>query len=205
MKRQAWISTGIVVVFLVLSGYLYLHSGLGAGESGEAESGGWEAGWTTAAPSGEAGEESSGECTVYICGAVKHPGVYSFPSGSRVCDAVNAAGGFRKKASRSAVNQARMLVDGEQITIPQKKKKTKESSGSFSDGASSSQGSTSLVNINDADLTELMTLSGIGEAKAQLIIDYREENGSFQSKEDIMNISGIKEGTYEKIKDSITI
>lgn len=120
---------------------------------------------------------------------------------ARVCDAVEAAGGFRKKADRAAINQARPLNDGEQITIPQKRKDyglvKKQSVGGGRESG--------LVNINQADLAELMTLAGIGEAKAQLIIDYRTENGSFASVEDIMKISGIKEGIYNRIKDQITV
>ena len=137
------------------------------------------------------------ECTVYICGAVRRPGVYRFDSGARVCDAVEAAGGFTKKAVWDAVNQARMLTDGEQITIPvkSKAKKNSPSLGKRSE----------LVNINQANLSELMTLSGIGEAKAKLIVEYRDENGSFSATEDIMKISGIKEGIYNRIKDRITV
>ena len=109
-------------------------------------------------------------------------------------------GGLSRKADASAVNQARLLTDGEQITIPRKGKKSSTKGRTGTDDKVSG-----LVNINQADLAELMTLAGIGEAKAQLIIDYRTENGSFSSIEDIMKISGIKEGIYNRIKDQITI
>jgi competence protein ComEA len=203
MKKQTGISIIICIVFLAVSGVFYLRSGQQTAVTPSGES---YSGWsyeTTAFPT--QGAEASGdtECTVYICGAVKHPGVYTFPDGSRVCDAVTAAGGLTKKAADGSVNQARVLVDGEQITIPKKSSGKAASSGA--DGDSSGSADASLVNINQADLSELMTLSGIGEAKAQLILSYREENGSFQTKEDIMNISGIKEGIYNQIKDSITV
>jgi competence protein ComEA len=202
MKKQTWISIVICIVFLVVSSYLYLHSGQETDFSvlQESESSSdWESGSASSAPAQE--ETVSAECTVYICGAVKSPGVYSFPSGSRVCDAVEAAGGLSKKAAAGAVNQARILVDGEQITIPRKT----AGSGSASSDPENSSNDSGLININQADLSQLMTLSGIGQAKAQLIITYREENGSFQTKEDIMKISGIKEGIYNQIKDSITV
>lgn len=168
----------------------------------------WSSGFESPVPSFQGDSLSTdsntadhGECAVYICGAVKKPGVYRFTGDARVCDAVEAAGGFRKKADRAAVNQARPLNDGEQITIPQKGKRSDSGNEQPEKGGKGD----GLVNINQADLAELMTLAGIGEAKAQLIIDYRTENGSFVSIEDIMKISGIKEGIFNRIKDQITV
>ena len=203
MKRQTLITIGICICFLVLSGWFYMRSTAGSAPNTQE----WISGRDTPAPSltGDVstGKDTAdnGECAVYICGAVKNPGVYRFTGDARVCDAVEAAGGFRKKADRAAITQARPLNDGEQITIPKKGKNTgfakKQSVGGGRESG--------LVNINQADLAELMTLAGIGEAKAQLIIDYRTENGSFASVEDIMKISGIKEGIYNRIKDQITV
>lgn len=195
MKKETWITVFICVVFLGVSGWLYLRSGNGTDDRGQQ----WQPVAESSVPSGDMAEEDlrTEECTVYICGAVRRPGVYRFDSGARVCDAVEAAGGFTKKAVWDAVNQARMLTDGEQITIPvkSKAKKNSPSLGKRSE----------LVNINQANLSELMTLSGIGEAKAKLIVEYRDENGSFSATEDIMKISGIKEGIYNRIKDRITV
>ena len=143
-------------------------------------------------------EKSSSKETiyVYVCGEVKHPGVYRFSKGERIVSAVKAAGGLTKKASAESINQAEKMKDGQQITIPSKKQ-TAKNEGSDSKAVQSSSGK---ININ-----ELMTLSGIGEAKASDIISYREEHGPFSDISDIMKIQGIKEGIYHKIKDKITI
>lgn len=141
------------------------------------------------------------ECAVYISGAVKHAGVYRYMGTARVCDAVEYAGGFLKNADQSSINLARVLEDGEQIHVLTKAqaKKKEVVSGQVPGGQSE------FVNINKATLEELMTLPGIGQAKAQLILDYRTEHGDFDAKEDLMKISGIKDGVYNKIKDLITI
>lgn len=203
MKRHTIITIIICACILAASGFLYLRTGTDA--SGKAQE--WASGRVSESPpsdsetsASEKKETGIGECTVYICGAVKHPGVYRLHGDARVCDAVDAAGGLSRKADAFAVNQARLLTDGEQITIPRKGKKSSTKGRTGTDDKVSG-----LVNINQADLAELMTLAGIGEAKAQLIIDYRTENGSFSSIEDIMKISGIKEGIYNRIKDQITI
>ena len=199
MKKETWITIGICSFFLLIAGFLYLHS---ASEKKPMSKRQWNTSEMTVSSAsssedieGAGGMEDSGECTVYICGAVKHPGVYSFPIGARVCDAVKAAGGLKKKALSDAVNQARKIMDGEQITIPFKTTKRSLTSSEHSE----------LVNINQAGAQELMTLTGIGESKAQMIIDYREENGPFTCIEDIMKISGIKEGVYNQIKENITV
>jgi competence protein ComEA len=137
---------------------------------------------------------------VYVCGAVKHPGVYTFEEGQRVCDAIEAAGGMKKKAAAEALNLARELVDGEQIIVP-----TKKEQADITEAAAEGAATSGKVNINTASKEELMTLSGIGEAKAQSILSYREKNGQFSSIEDIMKIDGIKEGVFSKIEDSICI
>ena len=130
---------------------------------------------------------------VYVCGAVNLEGVYELPSGSRVYEAIEAAGGFREDADKSNVNQAEVLEDEERIYVPAVGEETQEDSSK--DGK---------VNINKASKEELMTLPGVGESRAESIIQYREENGEFRSVEDIMQVSGIKEGLFEKIKDMIT-
>lgn len=138
---------------------------------------------------------------VYICGEVKHPGVYKFSKDDRIVAAIKASGGLTSKASAESINQAEKMKDGQQITIPSKKQ-TAKNEGSDSKAVQSSSGK---ININTAGVKELMTLSGIGEAKASDIISYREEHGPFSDISDIMKIQGIKEGIYHKIKDKITI
>lgn len=151
--------------------------------------------------------------TVYVCGAVMLPGVYTFEEGTRVVDAVNMAGGMSPEADSNYVNQALPLSDGQKIYIPLKSETegmifAGETQGGMQDDGNmqgSLQGESSRISLNTATEAELMTLPGIGRAKAALIIEYRETNGGFASIEDIMKISGIKEGMFNKIRDKITI
>lgn len=163
----------------------------------------------------QAVSDSSGplaaEIQVYVCGAVASPGVYALPEGSRVYEAVELAGGFLESADPKALNQARLLSDGEQITVltveeVQDGKTANQGNGGVSgQNGSADDSEGGKVNINTADEDELMTISGIGESRAKAIIAYREENGKFASIEDIMKIDGIKEKMFEKIRDSITV
>lgn len=138
--------------------------------------------------------ESHGMIRVYVCGAVKNPGVVEIPDGSRVEDALYAAGGFAAGAAQGSVNLAAWVTDGEMIcfsTVEEVEEKQVAEEG--------------LVNINTADLATLCTLPGIGESRAADIIAYREAHGLFASCEDIMSVSGIKTSVYEKICDKITV
>ena len=149
---------------------------------------------------------------VHICGAVSKPGVYRLISTARVVDAIDMAGGLTSKADSTAINQAMILKDSEQIYIPKKGEKLAsreeissklgEESGVEGDKPKNTQGK---VNINQASKSELITLPGIGEAKADMIIQYRNKNGSFSKIKDIMNITGIKEGLFNKISEYITV
>ena len=131
---------------------------------------------------------------VYVCGAVLDEGVYELPAGSRVYEAIQKAGGFTEDAAVTHINQAEVLEDETQLYVPTMEEITNEETKD--DGK---------VNLNSATKEELMTLPGVGDAKADLIIQYREEHGRFQNIEDVMNISGIKEGLFAKIKDNITV
>lgn len=138
---------------------------------------------------------------VHVCGAVKNPGVYEIMADSRICDAINAAGGLTKKAADTDINQAELLTDGQQVYIPYKSKNKEVST--LSDNNSSTD--SSKVNINTATSAELTTLPGIGDAKATSILQYREENGKFASIEELKNVSGIKDGVYTQIEAYITV
>ncbi|MBQ7942751.1 MAG: helix-hairpin-helix domain-containing protein [Lachnospiraceae bacterium] len=139
---------------------------------------------------------------VYVCGAVQNPGVYEVPEGSRLYEVVEYAGGMLEEADDMYLNLAREVKDGEQIVILTSEQ-TRTSDGSvLTESASQASG---LVNINTASVEELMTLSGIGESRAEAIIEYREKNGEFETIDAIMRISGIKEALFEKIKDKITV
>ena len=142
---------------------------------------------------------------VHVCGCVKQPGVYELIEGSRLIDAVKLAGGFTSEAAQDFVNQAKVITDGQKIEIPSVEEVkagfvVEESidtqAGSDKDGR---------ININLASKEELMTLPGIGEAKAQSIIAYREEQHGFQTIDDIKLIIGIKEAIYSKVKDLIKV
>ena len=146
-------------------------------------------------------EQNMNQIYVHIVGAVKKPGVYIFQHKPRVIEVVDKAGGFTKDAVVSMINQAEVVEDGTQLTIASSKdNKKKEKSQKKGTDANSGK-----VNLNQATKEELMTLTGIGEAKAVAIIAYREENGKFQKIEDLMNITGIKEGVFDKIQSQICV
>jgi len=141
---------------------------------------------------------------VQIAGAVPRPGVYALAKGSRVQDAISAAGGFLAEADKTGINLARALDDGEQLEIPYAEGSSPVL-GTPLPASTESASSSELIDINTASLAELDTLPGIGPTTAQKIIDYREQNGPFLTKEDIINVSGIGPGTYERLKDLITV
>lgn len=131
--------------------------------------------------------------TVHICGEVYFPGVYTVYEGSRIYEVVRQAGGFTKDADTEGINQAKKVSDGEQIYIPSVSEKEENLD---TDG---------LIDINKADEAQLCTIPGIGETRAKQIIEYRDRYGSFQTIEDIVNVTGIKEGIFEKIAPYITV
>lgn len=141
---------------------------------------------------------------VHVCGQVKEPGVYALGTDSRVADAIEAAGGFTKKAWEASLNLARKVQDGEQLYVLSEDEAANEAAPS-GEGAASAVGTGGLVNINSAAKEELMGLPGIGEAKAEAIISYRSQNGNFEKIEDLKKIEGIKDGVFGKIKDKITV
>lgn len=148
-------------------------------------------------------------CYVYVCGQVTAPGVFEMPAGSRVCDAIEAAGGLTENASREYWNLAKEVSDGEMIYVPTTEEaeelgRSERDSGE-TQGAAEGVTGDGRINLNTASKEQLMTIPGVGESKADSIIAYREEQGRFRSTEDVMNISGIKEGMYAKIKDYISV
>lgn len=160
---------------------------------------------------------------VDVCGAVANPGVFQLAAGSRVFQAIEAAGGYLPEAALTCVNRAGVLTDGQQLYILTQEEMERQgldpaemagaSDGQMNGSAGTGQnaGMTAQVqqdnriNINTADEAQLTTLTGIGATRALAIIAYREENGPFAAIEDIMNVQGIKEGTFAKIKDEIVV
>lgn len=158
----------------------------------------------TAAGAESADETGTAPICVYICGAVEHPDVYILPAGSRVYEAIAAAGGMTDEAEARALNLAELLSDGQQITVLSREEAEQGMQvgpQSFSGGPAAD----AKVNINTATKEQLMTLPGIGEVKAEAILTYRADNGGFPSVEAIREISGIGEKSYEKLKDLITV
>ncbi|MGB9793599.1 helix-hairpin-helix domain-containing protein [Caldisericum exile] len=144
-------------------------------------------------------ELSPEKIKVYVTGEVKHPDVYELEENSIIKDAITLAGGVTENADLISINLAKKLTDGEEVIVPAKENSTSNST------VSASNAKTGKININSATKEELMTLPGIGEVKANAIIDYRTKNGPFKSIHDIVNVSGIGEKTFEKIKDLITV
>lgn len=143
--------------------------------------------------------DAEGQIWVHVCGEVKNPGVYCISAGSRVFDAIEAAGGFTKNADENSLNLALTLEDEGKIQVGSKKKKgTTDDDGNVTD-------SEGKVNLNTATLEDLMTLPGIGEKRAQSILYLREQKGSFQKIEELLEAEGIKDGIFQKIKDLITV
>lgn len=147
---------------------------------------------------------------VYVCGAVHQPGVYTLPEGSRVCDLFEAASGLTDEAAKDYWNQARLLVDGEMIYVPTiEEAKERQQSGldvsSQQSGSMNTDDTSGKINLNTASLEQLMEIPGVGESKARAILEYRETNGGFSSIEEVMNIEGIKEGVFSKMKEYIVV
>jgi len=138
-------------------------------------------------------------CYVYICGAVKEPGVYAVLEGSRVYEVIRAAGGLSEDADTFLINQAEQVTDGMMLQIY-----TREEAEKLSERTGTSE-SDGKLDINTASAAELMNLPGIGEAKAEAIVAYRGTEGKFSCIEDLMKIPGIKEGVFLKLKEHIKV
>lgn len=170
--------------------------------------------------------DSGLSATIYVDvdGAVLQPGVYSLPDNARVFDAVDAAGGLLPEACSEILNQAEHVSDGQKLYIMTKEEwevqkelgGSQEWTGTLEETGKQGQNGTQgtqkqaeqddeLVDLNRATEGELCTLPGIGQTRAQAIIAYREASGGFRSIDEIQNVSGIKSGTYEKIKNKIKV
>lgn len=164
-------------------------------------------------------ETETNKIIVDVKGAVTTPGVYELTDTNTVMDAINIAGGLTRLSDTSNINLSKKLTDEMVIIVYTKeeirKMKTETTSCPTYNNACVTESdekakitnteTNQKVNINTADITTLQTLSGIGESKAEAIIEYREKNGNFQKIEDIKNVSGIGDAVYEKIKDNITV
>lgn len=161
---------------------------------------------------GKEDQEESIIYKVHVCGAVNEPGVYEVNAEDRVIDAVIMAGGLREDACGDAVNLAAALLDCSRIYVPTVEEVKRDNKGLYASTDISSSTSNDIagkdsgkVNINTASETELQTITGIGATRAKSIINYRQSNGAFKRIEDITNVSGIGNASFEKMKDMITV
>lgn len=166
----------------------------------------------------DGGEARSGEHTatsaaskrvfVHVVGEVKQPGLVELPEGARVSEALEAAGGASNNANLAGVNLARILIDGEQVVVPNSSEPgSTQSAGAASQSSTTpmNPGGESKVSLNSASAAELETLDGVGPALAERIISWREAHGGFQTVDDLTSVSGIGDKKFAAIKDQVTL
>lgn len=216
----------IVIVLLAAGGFYYANRQPAADNSALLSSG-----QSMSENSGQSLQSSSAssaasaanaEVVCDISGAVKHQGVYRLKNGARLEDLIEKAGGLTKDAQLKAINRSQLLKDQDKIYIPGKGDKVgaaqtansaaasapaSSASASSSSVSSSTSGAASgdLINLNTATASDLQKLNGIGEKKAEQIIAYRQEKGSFKSIDELKEVSGIGDKTFAAIKDQLTI
>ncbi|MCU9613944.1 helix-hairpin-helix domain-containing protein [Caldibacillus lycopersici] len=161
-------------------------------------------------PSAQTSEAIHSEPMVFkvdVKGAIQQPGVYSMKEGDRIIDVVEKAGGFLETADLNQVNLSQKVSDEMVIYVPEIGEDIEANAvvSAAKPPVEGSQENGSIININEADVTMLQNLPGIGPGKAEAIIKYREENGPFQEVTDLMNVSGIGEKTFEKLKENISV
>lgn len=140
-----------------------------------------------------------------VSGAVKQPGVYKLPVGSRIYQAIEAAGGFLPTADYRNLNRAQIMTDGQQIYVYTTEELKKETPDKITEEIAFVENQDQRIDLNTATLEQLMTLPGIGKTRAEAVLNYRKETGLFSAIEDIMYVQGIKEGTFLKIKEQIVV
>lgn len=164
-------------------------------------------------------EEKTSKIIVHVSGAVNKEGIFELEENSRVADAIEAAGGIKENAYMKNINLASLLEDGMKVYIPTKEECENQESMTFEgsiineekintreqDNEIEQKNKNSKININTANLEELDTLPGIGESTANKIINYRKENGKFETIEEIKEVSGIGDSKFEQIKDLIEV
>lgn len=192
------ISLVFACAILILAGFWLIRgSNLSADNNGE--SSGDQSNKVTSTENND-----SGEVYVDVKGEVKHPGMYKLNSGSRVNDAIKQAEGFTKNADQSSINLAQNLSDEEVIVVDNYKNHKENTQNSFSN-ASSNSSESGKIHLNSADTNELQKLDRVGAKTAQKIVDFRNENHGFKNIEEIKQVSGLGDKSYERLKDSVTL
>ncbi|MBB5173965.1 helix-hairpin-helix domain-containing protein [Texcoconibacillus texcoconensis] len=157
----------------------------------------------TAADVGGSSKTLSEKIVVDIKGEIENPGVYEFEEGERVIDAVEKAGGLTAEANEDVINFAKRLFDEKIIVVPNENEEEVVEGGSLNDSMDRQNRDDEQVNINAATVIDLQTIPSVGEVRAQSIIDEREENGRFESKQDLSRVTGIGEKTAETIDEHV--
>jgi len=213
MRMMNWIKKyqGILIIAAVLfmfigyKTYLYFFQS----QKGQIEAAAYDTEeWQKNDGEAEGKENKTDETmAVDVKGAVKRPGVYEALPGDRVMDVLKKAGGINEQGEESQINLALKVTDEMVIYVPYKgEEKTEAGAGNLVNGSSDGNGGNGgAIDLNEATAAELDGLPGIGPAKAEMIIEYRESNGEFAAKEDLKKISGIGEKTYEKLADFIIV
>ncbi|MBZ9521505.1 helix-hairpin-helix domain-containing protein [Bacillus safensis] len=196
-KYSLYIAAGLIVV-IIFSFFFFTGKGEGSREPSVLKEN--KDIQVTLEDKQEKTEKEPSTIFVEVKGAVRKPGVYTFQSDARVEEAIQRAGGFTSKADSIEINQAAKLEDSMMIYV-RKQGEAERETQTASAGVEKSEG----VNVNQADAAELQTINGIGPAKAEAIITYREEHGEFQQIEDLRNISGFGEKPIERLKSQLTV
>lgn len=231
VKKPYLVKYIFILLMIILCGFVYCVSRYGAsgnasGEYGSllnVDSAGGQPVSAGESEEGQSGSDSSmkdeneAEWYVYVCGCVNNPDVYKCREGARIYEIIELAGGFNQEADREYLNLVATVEDGQRIYVPSKSEvlnaQNEGGIGSVADrngidgvfGIDVISGNSGKVNINTADVKQLMELPGIGESRARDIVNYRNTNGRFEQIEDIMKVSGIKNASYERIKDLIKV
>lgn len=200
--KEKWESWSLSVKGAVIGGVLLLLVGAGGLFSKKEEAVEELAVVETTALAEKTEVSTTQEAVIFvdIKGAVKNPGVYQMKSGDRVKDALDAAGGLTGEADSQKVNLAQRVEDQMVIVVP---KVGEEATEIPVGGTSKEAAKDGKVNINTATVEELKTLKGVGEKKAEAIIEYRKKNGSFKTKEDLMKVRGIGKKLFESFQERI--
>lgn len=205
-RREQVIVTAFLVLILIVSGiYMYGRPSLANNvplpkleESASATTG-------VQSFKTESSVTKQPEIKVDVKGAVHVPGVYSLPAGSRVTDALQAAGGTSEQANLDALNLAQKLSDGAFIQVPIRDERSSaaQTAQPGAAGAVSSGGTANKINVNTATAEQLDSLEGIGSTRAKAIVQYREQFGPFQKADDLLKIKGVGPKLLETIKDRL--